>query len=89
VQISGASSLYATLGTTMNELEKGFERCKREFESIQSEMNLLLSKGPAATKSGRITQMRRALQLMKRWARAGEQLAAILSVDAEGSNKAR
>src|SRR5215216_2801928 len=34
-------------------LEEEFERCKREFYAIQSEMNLLLSEGRAATTEGR------------------------------------
>jgi hypothetical protein len=67
-------------------LEEEFERCKREFHGIQSEMNLLLSEGRAATTEGRIDQMRRALQLMNRWAGAGERLAAILGVDRGNTN---
>jgi hypothetical protein len=67
-------------------LEEDFGRCKREFHAIQSEMDLLLSEGRAATMEGRIDQMRRALQLMKRWAGAGERLAAILGVDPGSAN---
>jgi hypothetical protein len=59
-------------------LEEEFERCRHEFHAIQSEMNLLLSEGRAATTEDRIDQMHRALQLMNRWAAAGERLAAIL-----------
>jgi len=62
-------------------LEEEFQRCKRDIQAIQSEMDLLLSEGPAATMEGRIDQMRRALQLMKRWAGAGERLAAIFGAD--------
>ena len=67
-------------------LEEEFEACKSEILAIQSLMNLLLSEGRALTTEGRIDQMRRALQLMKRWARAGERLAAILGLDRGSTN---
>jgi hypothetical protein len=62
-------------------LDEEFEGCKSEILAIQSQMAVLLSEGRAPTTEGRIDQMRRALQLMKRWAAAGERLAAILGVN--------
>jgi hypothetical protein len=67
-------------------LEEEFEGCKSEFLAIQSQMTVLLSEGRAPTTGGRIDQMRRALQLMKRWAGAGERLAAILGVNRGSAN---
>jgi hypothetical protein len=71
-------------------LEVKFERCKREFYAVRSEMDLLLSEDRATTEEGCTDQMRRGLQLMKRWADAGERLraaqAAILGAKSERAN---
>jgi hypothetical protein len=62
-------------------VEEKFNRCKGELRATQSEMSLLLDEGRAATTEARIEQMRRVLQLMKRWAHQAEELATVLGMD--------